>query len=93
MLAIRGSGFQLGETESPAILLRKQPGFDVDWATEMEFAPTETGEEAGVVLWLKDAVYATLSIRGVADGQKVELVFKSPNETFDLGGKFSVSCK
>ncbi|KAJ9110604.1 hypothetical protein QFC22_006703 [Naganishia vaughanmartiniae] len=85
-IAIRGSAYRIDQDESPAALLRKQPGLNMDFSTEVEFTPTEIGEQAGAVVFMEKKSFASVAIQGVENG-KVGLVFKSPSGN----GQFTVS--
>jgi beta-xylosidase len=85
-IAIRGSAYRIDQEESPAALLRKQPGLNMDFSTEVEFTPIEIGEQAGAVVFMDKKSFASVAIQGVEDG-KVGLVFKSPSGN----GQFTVS--
>jgi len=85
-LAIRGSAYAIDYQESPSALLRKQPDFDGEWSTEMEFEPSEKGQAAGLVVWLDKDAHITLSVRGTDSNGGKELIFKSPTSgrTFEV---------
>lgn len=58
------------------MLLRKQDDFNLDWHTQMEFSPTQPGQEAGTVVWLHAESHAVLALRGTSDN--AEIVFRYP---------------
>lgn len=84
-LAIRGSAYPIDYQESPSALLRKQPDFEGEWSTEMDFLPLVEGTAAGLVVWLNKDAHITLSVRGTGKasggrgGSGRELVFKAPS--------------
>ncbi|RSH90256.1 hypothetical protein EHS25_001590 [Saitozyma podzolica] len=67
-LRLYGNPYRLEDDESPAVLLRRQTVFDVDWTTEMDFAPSQPMQEAGTLLWLDSETYASIGVRLSADG-------------------------
>jgi beta-xylosidase len=90
-LAIRGSPVTIVEEHSPSMLLQKQTSFNVDWETQVEFAPTKPGQEAGTAVWISKSAHASVGVRGVTGG-KVEMVFRTPNPEGKLEEKpFPVS--
>ncbi|BEI98971.1 hypothetical protein CcaverHIS631_0400140 [Cutaneotrichosporon cavernicola] len=77
-LALRGGPTSLNIEHCPSVLLQKQPGFNLDWSTQLEFAPTQKGQEAGTVVWMNKSEHAALGLRGKGDGN-VEVVFRRPD--------------
>jgi beta-xylosidase len=83
-LSIRGSAYPIDYQESPSALLRKQPDFEGEWSTGMDFQPNVEGTAAGLVVWLDKDAHITLSVRGTCKasggkgGSGRELVFKAP---------------
>lgn len=75
-LALRGCADTLDVDHCPTVLLRKQTAFNLDWETEVAFAPAP-GQEAGTVAWVAKGVYASLGVRG-AEGGAREVVFTRP---------------
>jgi beta-xylosidase len=85
-LALRGSPVRIDVEHSPSILLQKQPGFNLDWETQVEFTPSKPGQEAGTVVWMSKGAHAALGLRGI-EGGKTEVVFRKPS----ADDKFEVS--
>lgn len=86
-LALRGGPITLDTEHSPSALLQKQPGFNLDWSTEVEFTPTLPGQEAGTVVWMSKGEHASLGLRGIDTEGNVEVAFKRPS----ADGKFDIS--
>ncbi|GFZ43088.1 hypothetical protein JCM24511_00806 [Saitozyma sp. JCM 24511] len=77
-LVLRGSPVRIDVEHSPSILLQKQPGFNLDWETQVEFTPSKPGQEAGTVVWMSKGAHAALGLRGI-EGGKTEVVFRKPS--------------
>lgn len=77
-LAIRGSAYALDYNESPSALLLRQPDFDGDFSTEMEFSPDKPGQAAGITVWLSNKMHASLALTRNTDG-KLEMLVRAPS--------------
>ncbi len=77
-LLLYGNAFNLDCRECPAMLVRKQTHFSMDFQTEMIFNPDAVGQEAGIVVWLSHTVYASLGVRASRTGEEghMELVYR-----------------
>lgn len=85
-LALYGSPIDINVAHSPSLLLQKQVRHDLHWSIEIECAPAKD-EEAGTVVWLHEASYAALGLRGRADGN-LDVVLRAPDSP---GGMVGVS--
>lgn len=71
-LTITGNAFNICDVEAPAMLLQKQTQLEGIWSTALDFAPSTTNEEAGIVVYWSCYAYAALVVRrGVDDGSRV----------------------
>jgi len=61
-LRIRGNVHSLSEKHTPAALLRKQVDLEVIWSTELDFQPTSSRHEAGVVVYLSPAFHDEIGV-------------------------------
>ncbi|KAH6657776.1 glycosyl hydrolase [Truncatella angustata] len=61
-LRIYGNCYDLSWPEAPAMLLRKQSSYTETFHAKLQFNPSETGYEAGVVLWWSQYSYASIGI-------------------------------
>ena len=69
----------------PSVLLQKQTQIDCDWSTEVEFAPSREGEEAGTVVWLHEETFAALGLRKRGDALDVVLRWPDAEGTLQVG--------
>ncbi|KAI1879924.1 hypothetical protein JX265_001545 [Neoarthrinium moseri] len=70
-LRIYGNCYDLTWPEAPAMLLRKQTSYHETFHATMYFDPTQTGYEAGMVLWWSQFSFATIGVtlHGGSEGQ------------------------
>ncbi|KAH6617415.1 glycosyl hydrolase [Chaetomium tenue] len=61
-LRLYGNCYELTSPESPALLLRKQAGYNETFQTKMQFNPSRLGYESGVVLWWNQYSFASIGI-------------------------------
>ncbi|ORX37512.1 glycosyl hydrolase [Kockovaella imperatae] len=64
-IAIHGNGYTLENDESPAILLTKQLSFKAVFELDLDFAPENAGEEAGVAIWYSKWNSGRIGVVGV----------------------------
>ncbi|KAK6068857.1 Non-reducing end alpha-L-arabinofuranosidase BoGH43B 2 [Seiridium cupressi] len=61
-LRMHGNCYDLSSPEAPAMLLRKQSSYTEVFHAKLQFSPTQTGYEAGMVLWWSQYSYASVGI-------------------------------
>lgn len=77
-LTIHGSPYYFTDDESPSMLLRRQDAFEGVWQTELDFAPSAAGEEAGTTVWWSKWAFASVGLRGTGEEGNVgrEVLFR-----------------
>lgn len=61
-LRLYGNCYDLSWPEAPALLLRKQSSYTETFHATLQFNPTQTGYEAGIVLWWSQYSYASIGV-------------------------------
>jgi alpha-N-arabinofuranosidase len=73
-LRLLGSAVSLDDVDSPALVLRRQQHFRVRCRAELDFAPGQPGEEAGLVVRANESFYHALLIRRGETSREARLV-------------------
>ena len=73
-LRLRGSRWSLSDVASPALVCRRQQHFDVTAATQMEFEPRRSNEEAGLCIRANEEFHVTLVVGLGERGRELRLV-------------------
>lgn len=80
-LRLYGNCYDLSWPEAPAMLLRKQSSYSETFHAKLRFRPTQTGYEAGAVLWWSQYSYASIGITLLRrpDGQQERtVIYRAP---------------
>lgn len=83
-LRLHGGPYDLSSPESPTLLLRKQTAFDQSFSATLDFHPSGSGYEAGIVIWWSMFSYASI---GIIAGEKSDtrvVTVKLPTEEIGL---------
>jgi Beta xylosidase C-terminal Concanavalin A-like domain len=59
---MKENGHSLSDAGSPVLLLLKQTALRQKWGSLVDFKPSGSGDEAGIVVWLSRHTYCTLGI-------------------------------
>ncbi|KAH6854049.1 glycosyl hydrolase [Chaetomium sp. MPI-CAGE-AT-0009] len=73
-LRLYGNCYELTSPESPALLLRKQTGYNETFQAQMRFNPSRLGYESGVTLWWNQYSFASIGIGMVVPSEGSEAV-------------------
>ncbi|KAG8622890.1 hypothetical protein KVT40_009401 [Elsinoe batatas] len=81
-IRLYGNCYNLSSPEAPAMLLRKQSEYTDSFHVKMQFSPSRSGYEAGIVLWWNQFSYSTIGLtklRGTTDLSELVIASKSPS--------------
>ncbi|KAK4103159.1 glycoside hydrolase family 43 protein [Parathielavia hyrcaniae] len=88
-LRLYGNCYQLTSPESPALLLRKQAGYNETFRAKMDFKPSRLGYESGVTLWWNQYSFASIGVgvmepRGGAKAVQTVIARQTTGKNGDL---------
>jgi beta-xylosidase len=63
-LRLLGNSYAIGDRDNPALLLKKQVGYNEIFETSLEFSPTSNLTEAGVTIFMGDLLHNEIGIIG-----------------------------
>jgi beta-xylosidase len=62
-LTLFGSPYTIDKQECPTVLFRKQTAFSGTWITELDFCPSQHGDEAGTTVYYSMYAFMAIGIR------------------------------
>jgi xylan 1,4-beta-xylosidase len=70
-LTLRGNATTLNEAGAPAFVARRQQHFDCAVSAQLEFAPQQDGEEAGITVYMNDRFHYEIAVTRIAGDRKI----------------------